>query len=91
RANEEAKKKALIAIEKYIEQFAILNDHIRNPLQIIAGYNDLQGGEYAHHIASQIAKVNQIVDQLDKGWIESESIRDFLRRHYGISVKDSQK
>ena len=91
RANEEAKKEALIAIEKYIEQFAILNDHIRNPLQIIAGYNDLQGGEYAHHIASQIAKVNQIVDQLDKGWIESESIRDFLRRHYGISVKDSQK
>jgi len=91
RANEEAKKKALIAIEKYIEQFAILNDHIRNPLQIIAGYNDLQGGEYAGHIASQIAQVNRIVDQLDKGWIESESIRDFLRRHYGISVKDSQK
>jgi PAS domain S-box-containing protein len=91
RANEEAKKEALIAIEKYIEQFAVLNDHIRNPLQIIAGYNDLQGGEYAHHIASQIAQVNRIVDQLDKGWIESESIRDFLRRHYGISIKDSQK
>ena len=88
RANEEAKRKALITIEKYIEQFAILNDHIRNPLQVIAGYNDLQGGEYAREIASQIAQVNRIVDQLDKGWIESESIRDFLRRHYGIKIKD---
>lgn len=91
RANEEAKKKALITIEKYIEQFAILNDHIRNPLQVIAGYNDLQEGEYAGKIANQIAQVNRIVDQLDKGWIESESIRDFLRRHYGITIKDSQK
>jgi len=90
RANEEAKKKALIAIEKYIEQFAVLNDHIRNPLQVIAGYNDLQGGEYAGHIANQIAQVNRIVDQLDKGWIESESIREFLRKHYGISAKDTQ-
>jgi len=85
RANEEIKKKYLLAIEKYIEQFATLNDHVRNPLQIIAGYNDLQGGEYAANIADQIAKVNQIVDQLDRGWIESENIRDFLRRHYGIS------
>ncbi|NLL10536.1 MAG: hypothetical protein GX268_06560, partial [Methanomicrobiales archaeon] len=45
-------------------------------------------GEYAREIASQIAQVNRIVDQLDKGWIESESIRDFLRRHYGIKIKD---
>ena len=90
RAIEEAKKNALITIEKYIEQFAVLNDHIRNPLQIIAGYNDLQGGEYATKIASQIAQINRIVDQLDKGWIESESIRDFLRRHYGISAKEEQ-
>jgi len=89
RANEEAKKKALVAIEKYIEQFAILGDHIRNPLQVIAGYNDLQGGEYQEKISKQINHVNRIVDQLDKGWIESESIRDFLRRHYGIS--DNEK
>ncbi|KAF5086133.1 PAS fold protein [anaerobic digester metagenome] len=84
RANEEAKKKALVAIEKYIEQFAILGDHIRNPLQVIAGYNDLQSGAYAEKIADQINHVNKIVDQLDRGWIESESIRDFLRRHYGL-------
>ena len=88
RANEEAKKKALVAIEKYIEQFAILGDHIRNPLQVIAGYNDLQSGEYKEKIALQISHVNRIVDQLDRGWIESESIRDFLRRHYGISENE---
>lgn len=91
RENEEAKKKALLAIEKYMEQFAVLNDHIRNPLQVIAGYNDLQGGEYGEKIADQIANVNRIIDQLDKGWIESESIRDFLRRHYGISQKENPK
>ncbi|MDD1724303.1 MAG: PAS domain-containing protein [Methanospirillum sp.] len=87
RATEEAKKKALVAIERYIEQFAVLNDHIRNPLQAIAGYNDLQKGEYEKKIAEQVHQVNAIIDQLDRGWIESESIRDFLRRHYGITIK----
>lgn len=89
RANEEAKKKALVAIEKYIEQFAILGDHIRNPLQVISGYNDLQAGEYKEKISAQITHVNKIVDQLDRGWIESESIREFLRRNYGISENDT--
>ena len=82
---EEAKKKALIAIEKNIEQFAILGDHIRNPLQVISGYNALLDGEYSDKIALQIQHINSIVDQLDKGWIESDSIREFLRRHYGIA------
>lgn len=84
---EEAKKKALIAIEKNIEQFAILGDHIRNPLQVISGYNALLDGVYSDKIAAQIQHINSIIDQLDKGWIESDSIREFLRRHYGIAEK----
>lgn len=87
RATEEAKKTALLTIERYIEQFAVLNDHIRNPLQAIAGYNDLQKGDYEEKIAEQVRQINAIIDQLDRGWIESESIRDFLRRHYGITIQ----
>jgi PAS domain S-box-containing protein len=88
---ENAKKSALLAIEQNIEQFAILGDHIRNPLQAIAGYNDLQGGDYAEKISFQISKVNEIVDRLDRGWIESESIREFLRRHYGLEANSGKK
>ena len=35
--NETVKRKALEQIEKNIEQFAILGDHIRNPLAVIVG------------------------------------------------------
>jgi PAS domain S-box-containing protein len=81
---EDAKRTALIAVEENIEQFAILGDHIRNPLQAIAGYNDLQGGEYGEKISVQVRIINEIIDRLDEGWIRSESIREFLRRHYGV-------
>ena len=84
RETEDAKRAALIAVEENIEQFAILGDHIRNPLQAIAGYNDLQGGVYGDKISMQVRIINEIIDRLDEGWIRSESIREFLRRHYGL-------
>lgn len=87
---EDAKRTALIAVEENIEQFAILGDHIRNPLQAIAGYNDLQRGEYEDKISVQVRIINEIIDKLDEGWIRSESIREFLRRHYGLDRDDSK-
>ncbi len=83
---EEAKRTAIETIEHNIQQFSILGDYIRNPLQAISGYNDLQGGEMYDKISFQIQRIDEIVDRLDKGWIESESIRDFLRRHYQINA-----
>ena len=81
---EEEKRLAYEQIEKNIEQFAILGDHLRNPMQVIMGLADLEGGPLAEQIRCQAKEIDMTVSQLDRGWIESEKIREFIRKYYGI-------
>jgi PAS domain S-box-containing protein len=78
-------KNSLEQIEKNLEDLAILNDEIRNPLQAIIGYVTLEEREYTDRILSQAKVIDRLVNRLDKGWLESEKIRDFLRKHYSFS------
>jgi PAS domain S-box-containing protein len=87
---EMAKRKALEQIEQNIEQFAILGDHIRNPLAVIVGLADLSEGTAAEKIMEQAKMIDGIIDQLDRGWIESEKVREFLHRYYS-NDKDAGK
>jgi hypothetical protein len=65
-----------------MEQFQILNDEIRNPLQVIKGYNLLQGGEFEKKIDEQLEIINELIDKLDRAWVQSEKVHTFLLRHY---------
>ncbi len=87
---EREKKRAYQQIEKNIEQFAILGDHIRNPVQVILGLAELEGGPFAEKIRTQVHEIEKTVSQLDRGWVESEKIREFIRKYYGVGedVKD---
>ena len=78
---EEVEAKAFFQIEKNIEQLAILGDHIRNPLAVIVGIADLDGGPTSESIIQQARIIDQIITQLDRGWIESEKIREFLKKN----------
>ncbi len=79
---EDLRLQAFYQIEQNIEQFAILADHIRLPLQVILGMADLiDDGEASERIRGQVARINGIVKQLDEGWVESREIREFLRRN----------
>ncbi len=83
KALEAERVKAFEQIDRNMEQFAILNDHIRNPLQVIVGIASLEDeNPSSTHIIEQAMIIDDIVKQLDLGWIESEKIRTFLRRHY---------
>lgn len=81
---EEEKRLAYEQIEKNIEQFAILGDHLRNPVQVIVGIADLEGDPLAGKIRQQTEEIDRTISQLDRGWIESEKIREFIRKYYGI-------
>ncbi|MDD1702943.1 MAG: PAS domain S-box protein [Methanoregula sp.] len=83
---ESVKRKALEQIEKNIEQFAILGDHIRNPLAVIVGLSSLAPGEVTDKIILQAREIDRIVSQLDMGWIESEKVREFIRRYYMVGA-----
>jgi PAS domain S-box-containing protein len=71
-------------IEENMEQFAILNDHIRNPLQVILGLADLYDEAVAEKIRAETVKIDALINSLDQGWLRSEKIRRVLRRHYGL-------
>lgn len=86
---EVAKRKALEQIEKNIEQFAILGDHIRNPLAVIVGLSSLAPGDITEKIVMQAREIDRIVTQLDMGWIESEKVRDFIKKYYMVGAQDT--
>jgi PAS domain S-box-containing protein len=78
---EEMKNAVLSQIEKNIEKFQVLNDKIRNPLQVIKGYLAIIDTEYYDRINKQIEIIDNIVTQLDMGWLESEKVQQFLLKH----------
>ena len=78
---EEMKRRAYDQLETNIEIFATLVDGIRNPLAVIAGYAELARDERGRKILNQCERINKIIKQFDEGWLESEKVRDFLRRH----------
>lgn len=81
------KMEAFEQIEKNMQQFAILNDQIRNPLQGIIGIADLMQNEFSEKIIKLSWMINDIVQKLDFGYIESEKIQEFLRKYYGVGKK----
>jgi PAS domain S-box-containing protein len=78
---EEIRSHAYDQIERNIEQFAILADHVRHPLQVIIGMADLIEDERTDVIVQQVHRINGIIRDLDRGWVESRKIREFLRRN----------
>lgn len=78
----EQQRETLEQIEQNLEHLAILNDEIRNPLMVILGYTELDEGVYADKIYEQIASINELVRRLDQRWLESEKVREFLRKHH---------
>ncbi|HDS63448.1 MAG TPA: PAS domain S-box protein [Methanofollis liminatans] len=84
---ERLKNEAFGQIEQNLEQFAILNDEIRNPLQVIQAIVEMDSCKEAKSVLTQVEIINDLVNQLDRGYIESEKVREFLKKHYRIGEK----
>jgi len=85
---EAAQRTALKQIEKNIEQFAILGDHIRNPLAVIVGLTCMLAEDIANKVLFQAKEIDRIITQIDIGWIESDKVRNIIKKYYGIGVDD---
>ncbi|NLB00947.1 MAG: PAS domain S-box protein [Methanomicrobiales archaeon] len=79
--SERERMEAYRQIEKNIEQFAVLTDHIRNPLQVVQGMADLIDDPYAERIQEQVSRIKAILKQLDEGWVGSVKVREYLERY----------
>ena len=79
---EDLKSKAYTQVERNMEQFALLADHIRNPLQAIMGRAELLDDAGAtEKIRQQVQRINGIIDQLDERWAESRKLSMFWRKY----------
>jgi PAS domain S-box-containing protein len=88
---EVTQRKALKQIEKNIEQFAILADHIRNPLTVIIGLTSVLAEDIANKVLFHAKEIDRIITQIDVGWIESEKVRNILKKYYAIGEEDMQE
>ncbi|PKL60355.1 MAG: hypothetical protein CVV33_03090 [Methanomicrobiales archaeon HGW-Methanomicrobiales-4] len=70
------------------ETLAILNDQIRNPLTVIALVADGIDPEKEAQIMHEITRIDDIITQLDKGWLESDKVRKIMKRHYDMSDEE---
>jgi PAS domain S-box-containing protein len=75
---------SLDQISRNMVQFAILNDQIRNPLQVIMGEVMLDREPNRDLVLEQIKNIDGMIRRLDRGYLESEKVREFLQRHYGL-------
>jgi PAS domain S-box-containing protein len=82
--NEEQQHKLYRQIEQNLQQFATLNDHIRNPLSVIVMLAGLEEDEKSRKIIEKAREIDSILERMHKGYIESEKVRRFLRKHYNI-------
>ena len=58
--NEHLRRQAFEQIERNIEQFAVLGDHIRQPLQVILGRAELLDDEKtAAIVRAQVERINE--------------------------------
>ena len=81
---------ALRRIEENIHQMAVLNDQIRNPLTVISVMCETDDPPHKSDIMDQINKIDNLVQEVDLGFVESLKIRDFLRDYHGITLKKEE-
>jgi PAS domain S-box-containing protein len=87
---EELKRQAFSRIEQNFTELAILNDQIRNPLSVIVGLADMEPTNVNKKILEQALEIDRIITRLDRGWVESGKVREFLKKHYGMGNRNEE-
>jgi len=74
-------KKSQTQLDENLEYFAHLVDHIRNPLAIMSGFIqvEVEKEETKERLMRQIERIEELIKQLEQGWIDTEDTRRFLR------------
>lgn len=75
---------ALARIDQNLVQLGTLNDEIRNPLTVIMGLVEDDPGKHAETIQRQVKQIDAIIDRLDRGYLDSEKVRNYLKRSFEL-------
>jgi signal transduction histidine kinase len=84
---EQLKNEAFRQIEHNMVQFATVNDQIRNPLQAIMLDTATLDEKTKALVSEQVQIIEKILDTFDEKYEESEKVRKFLQKYYGLEKK----
>ncbi|MFH0966731.1 MAG: CHASE4 domain-containing protein [Methanobacteriota archaeon] len=71
---------AIRQIDRNLGQLAALNDEIRNPLTLIAAWTELDNPPSRAKIMEGVRRIDEIIDRIDNGYVESEKVRKYLHK-----------
>lgn len=76
-------KRSQRQLDENLEYFAHLVDHIRNPLTILSGFVQVETGneKLKERLLRQIDRIEELIKQLDQGWMDTEDTRKFMKRY----------
>jgi PAS domain S-box-containing protein len=76
-------RNSLVQIENDLVQMALFNDQIRNPLAVIIALLDSEKESKTNtKICEQVYKIDELITTLDRQYMNSEKVREFLKKHY---------
>jgi len=87
RQSEKERAMALEQVQKNFAEMSILNDGIRNPLTVIAAQVEIYCPKIADIVTIQIKEIDDLITQLDRRWIQSEKVINYIRKHHGIEYQ----
>ncbi len=78
---------ALKAIDQNLYAMSLLNDRIRNPLAIILSSCEMcKNGDMTGRVQDAINAIDDLIIKIDNGWVESETVRNYLKRYYSMDL-----
>lgn len=88
---EKEKDEAAAQIQENIAKLAVLNDSIRNPLSVITTYADMADNpRLTDIIYEEISRIDEMVSNLDREWVASEKILEYLRKHDQVQLHNGR-
>lgn len=88
RQSEKERTMALEQVQKNFAELSILNDGIRNPLTVITAQVELNCPEIADAVIKQAREIDNLITQLDRRWIQSEKVLNYIRKHHGFDYSN---
>jgi len=78
---EDELRSAIARITENMATFSTLNDQIRNPLTIMAILTEDLDPDVQLKFLRCINQIDNIVKRMDQGWMESEKVRSYMKKH----------
>lgn len=82
---EETNQRLDAQIQKNLGILATINDQVRNPLSIAITLIEMSECEHGDEIIGHLNRIDSVIDDLDQGFIQSEKVLAYLKKHHGIS------